>query len=168
MIKDYSTSGSNTVYEVYDADDNSIIHTLKESQIYYLSLSDSLLKLSLNEKVYALFPDSTSFYEALVVSLPQRKLFNSSHLKDLHNNSTLFASLNSEDENKKEKINENEENKEKNDEESEEPEENEDVMNSYIYDYVVSVKFNDDEIDSNGDVKIREVPARYIIRNCQL
>ena len=53
-------------YVVLDVDDEQA-YTLPESQIFQLGQLDNQKRISKGDEVYALYPDTTSFYPALVL-----------------------------------------------------------------------------------------------------
>lgn len=59
------------MYDIADADDSKRYH-LPESQVAVLDLADSQKKLVRGEEVFAVYPDTTSFYPASVSQAPRR------------------------------------------------------------------------------------------------
>lgn len=58
-------------YEILDVDDSKK-YVLPERQVVLLDLQESQRKLSKGETVFALYPDTTSFYPAVVTHAPRR------------------------------------------------------------------------------------------------
>ena len=61
------------MYDVADSDDSKRYH-ISEKNILPLDLAYSVKKLSKGEEVLAVYPDTTSFYPAIVVQAPKRNL----------------------------------------------------------------------------------------------
>ena len=58
-------------YDILDVDDSKK-YTLPERQVVVLDLQESQRKLCKGETVFALYPDTTSFYPAVVSNAPRR------------------------------------------------------------------------------------------------
>jgi hypothetical protein len=58
-------------YDIADVDD-SRRYSLPEAQLVILDLADKVIKLSKGEEVFAVYPDTTSFYPALVLLAPRK------------------------------------------------------------------------------------------------
>lgn len=69
-------------YEIIDVDDQQK-YTLPDSQVFELGQADILKKISKGDQVYALYPDTTIFYPATVLSTPKRMVSSSSNLSSL-------------------------------------------------------------------------------------
>ena len=59
-------------YEITDIDDTSRRYHLHESQVYFLDVAELYKKLSKGDEIYAVYPDTTSFYPAVVVQGPKK------------------------------------------------------------------------------------------------
>jgi len=59
-------------YEITDIDDTSRRYHLYESQVYFLDVAEVYKKLSKSDEIYAVYPDTTSFYPAVVVQGPKK------------------------------------------------------------------------------------------------
>jgi hypothetical protein len=60
------------MYDIADVDDDSKQYHLPESNVIMLDLAESSQKLSKGEEVLAVYPDTTSFYPAIVTQVPRR------------------------------------------------------------------------------------------------
>lgn len=69
-------------YEIIDVDDQQK-YTLPDSQVFELGQADILKKIAKGDHVYALYPDTTIFYPATVLSAPKRISTSSSNLSSL-------------------------------------------------------------------------------------
>eukprot|EP01038_Epipyxis_sp_PR26KG_P017141 gene17141-23601_t len=63
--------GETGSYEILDVDDSKK-YQLPESQVIVLDLIDSQRKLGKGEHIFALYPDTTSFYPAIVIQAPRK------------------------------------------------------------------------------------------------
>jgi len=59
-------------YDITDIDDTSRRYHLCESQVYFLDVAELYKKLSKGDEIYAVYPDTTSFYPAVVVQGPKK------------------------------------------------------------------------------------------------
>ena len=59
-------------YDITDIDDTSRRYHLYESQVYFLDVAELYKKLSKGDEIYAVYPDTTSFYPAVVVQGPKK------------------------------------------------------------------------------------------------
>ena len=59
-------------YDITDIDDTSRRYHLYESQVYFLDVAELYKKLSKGDEIYAVYPDTTSFYPAIVVQGPKK------------------------------------------------------------------------------------------------
>ena len=59
-------------YEITDIDDTSRRYHLFESQVYFIDVAEVYKKLSKSDEIYAVYPDTTSFYPAVVVQGPKK------------------------------------------------------------------------------------------------
>jgi SAGA-associated factor 29 len=64
------------MYEIIDVDDQQK-YTLPESQVMALGQADLFKKLAKGESIYALYPDTTIFYPAVIVQAPKRNALSS-------------------------------------------------------------------------------------------
>jgi hypothetical protein len=64
------------MYEILDIDDRQK-YTLPESQVLALGQADVFKKLAKGENIYALYPDTTIFYPAVIVQAPKRSALSS-------------------------------------------------------------------------------------------
>lgn len=60
-------------YEIQDIDDKKV-YIIPDSQIFSLGQIDWYKKLSKGDQVFALYPDTTIFYPALIIQAPKRSL----------------------------------------------------------------------------------------------
>lgn len=64
------------MYEILDVDDRQK-YTLPESQVLPLGQADVFKKLAKGENIYALYPDTTIFYPAVIIQAPKRNALSS-------------------------------------------------------------------------------------------
>lgn len=64
------------MYEILDIDDRQK-YTLPESQVLPLGQADVFKKLAKGENIYALYPDTTIFYPAVIIQAPKRNALSS-------------------------------------------------------------------------------------------
>jgi hypothetical protein len=60
-------------YDILDIDDNQK-YTLPESQIFPIGRADATKRIAKGDVLFALYPDSTSFYAATIVAAPKKTL----------------------------------------------------------------------------------------------
>lgn len=58
-------------YEIMDIDDKQH-YTLPETQVFALDQADGIKRLSKGDTIYALYPDTTIFYPAVIIQIPKR------------------------------------------------------------------------------------------------
>ncbi len=105
-------------YEIIDVDDQQK-YTLPDTQVFELGQAELLKKISKGDHIYALYPDTTIFYPATVLSAP-KKVSNSSNISS----------------------------------------------GSALDSFSIPVQFHGDE-DQEGNIPIRSVPLKYIVRAAQ-
>lgn len=59
-------------YFIADVDDDTKRYHVSESQVYTLNLAEASKKLMKNELIYAVYPDTTSFYPAIVTQISKK------------------------------------------------------------------------------------------------
>lgn len=64
------------MYEIIDIDDHQK-YTLPESHVLALGQADLMKKISKGENIYALYPDTTIFYPAVIIQAPKRSVLSS-------------------------------------------------------------------------------------------
>lgn len=62
-------------YDVADVDDSKR-YSVHESDVFQLNMAEAQKKLSKGNLIYAIYPDTTSFYPATVSQLPRRNAMN--------------------------------------------------------------------------------------------
>ncbi len=63
------------MYDIADIDDSKRYH-VPEKQVILLDMAASFTKLSKGEEILAVYPDTTSFYPAIVVQTAKRSINN--------------------------------------------------------------------------------------------
>lgn len=61
-------------YDIVDIDDQTQRYTLPEHQVFQLGQADAQRKISKGDVLFALYPDSTSFYAATIVQAPKKSI----------------------------------------------------------------------------------------------
>lgn len=62
----------NRYYEISDIDDTTRRYHLYETQVYFLDVAEVYKKIAKGDEIYAVYPDTTSFYPAVVVQGPKK------------------------------------------------------------------------------------------------
>ena len=62
----------NRYYDITDIDDTTKKYHLYETQVFFLDVAEVYKKLSKSDEIYAVYPDTTSFYPAVVVQGPKK------------------------------------------------------------------------------------------------
>lgn len=74
-------NGETGYYDIADFDDTTKRYNLPETQVIILqSLKDEMKKLNRGDEVLAVYPDTTSFYQAIVAHAPKKALAGSETL----------------------------------------------------------------------------------------
>ena len=67
-----SFNNDNRYYDITDIDDTTKKYHLYETQVFFLDVAEVYKKLSKGDEIYAVYPDTTSFYPAVVVAGPKK------------------------------------------------------------------------------------------------